>query len=299
MITSGFSIGKVFKWIVVLFLTAALGIAIYFLLNDRKAVQLAFPDLEDIYFVNAVIKHDSAHTKLSIVLQNKNFYSLNIDTLYFNIKLNDTSIARQVVPLHIRQTPFKKDTVRVPLDLSIEKIGGLLKHLENEDSTVAEASGYVIYQTFLGRKKLEFEKRSKIIVPIPPQIRLVHLTREKFNFKTKILRTHALIEIKNPGKVIDLHLSNLTYELNINDELHTKDKFERVVHVKPQTTITLNVPMNIVVDHPLKTKLLIMSNRDRLPYTLVVNGIVKEHISDKEYSSPLRLTVSGYMELEK
>jgi LEA14-like dessication related protein len=299
MSISGFSTGKILKWTVLFVVLICVAGTVYFFLSGRKPINLVFPDLEEIYSVNSEIKHDSAHTHLRLVLQNKNPYSLNIDTLAFDVSINDTSIAHQTVPLNIRQTWFKSDTVRIPLNTSIKKIGSLLKHLRDRDSTMAEANGYIVYETFYGRAKFNFSKRKKISVPIPPEIKLISLARDKFDLKTKTIRVNTKFEIRNMSKKIDLQLWEISYALNINDELHSKGTLNKTLDVRPQSTVPLSVPMLIKVDHPLKTKLMIITDRDRLPYTLFVTFMAKERISQKKYNSPVELKVSGEMELEK
>jgi LEA14-like dessication related protein len=299
MSISGISIGKILKWIVLFVVFICVVGVVYFFLSGRKPVNLVFPDLEEIYSVSSEIKNDSAHTQLHLVLQNKNPYSLNIDTLAFDVSVNDTSIAHQTVPLNIRQTSFKSDTVKVPLNTSIKKIGSLLKHLRDRDSTMAEAHGYIVYQTFYGRAKFNFSKRKKISVPIPPEIKLVSLTRDKFNLKTKTIKVNTQLEIRNKSKKLDLQLWEISYDLNIDNELHSKGTLNKTLDVRPQSTVPLSVPMIIKVDHPLKTKLMIITDRDRLPYTLFVTFMAKERISQKKYNSPIELKVVGQMELQK
>ena len=87
------------------------------------------------------------YTKVSIVLENKNPYKLVIDTLAFDIKLNDTSIAYQKAPLNLNQSHFGVDTVKLPLNMSIKKIKRTIKNLQDQDSTDFEITGGRILET--------------------------------------------------------------------------------------------------------------------------------------------------------
>ncbi|HEY1040046.1 MAG TPA: hypothetical protein VGF30_11605, partial [Bacteroidia bacterium] len=101
--------------VLILLLAIVAGLTAFYLYNPGKAITLVFPDLNKINYINTIIKNDSAYTKLYVILENKNPYKLTIDTLSYDIKLNDTSIAHQVVPLNISQSRFDLDTTRIPL----------------------------------------------------------------------------------------------------------------------------------------------------------------------------------------
>jgi LEA14-like dessication related protein len=273
--------------------------ALTFMFLKRKGFTLVFPNLENINYVNLNIKNDSTHVNVLAELQNKNPYRLNIDTLSCSIEFNDTVIAHETIPLHIRQAPNSKDTVNIPFGISGKQIMQLIKNAGQQDSVYVAAKGYVVYQTFLGSTTLRFDKRSLIEVPVPPKIKLLYIKRKKFDYRNKMLTSNAAFEIINPGKKIDLQLSDIHYELEVKNNLHSKGKLTKNITVKPRSRVQVNLPMKIEVYHPLKTAILIKTDQDRLPYKLDITFFATEHLTKKTYSSPVELHLEGFMELEK
>ena len=285
---------------IILFAVLVIGaLAAFYLFNPGKAVTLVFPDLNRISYINAVIKHDSAYTKISMVLQNKNPYKLDIDTVNFEVKLNDTTIAQQEVALNIKQSRFDVDTVQLPLNLHIKQIQSLIKHLQSQDSTSAQIKGYIVYQTIFGRKKINFNKEKKISVPVPPKIKILKMERKGFNFKEKILDANATIEIINASKKLDLELTDIHYEMDVKNTLHSDGLISKSITIKPQSSVILHIPIKIEVFHPLKTAWLISVDKDRLNYSLHITGNVKENVSEKSFTSKAEVFATGEFELVK
>jgi LEA14-like dessication related protein len=274
-------------------------LAVYFIYNPGKAITLVFPDLDRISYINAVIHRDSANGQITVMLENKNPYRLTIDTLSFDLLLNDTSFAFQRVPLNLRQTSFDTDTASIPLELSIKKIKRLVHNLKDQDSTWFEAKGYVVYETVFGRMKLDFDKRKRIPVPVPPKLKVLKVERKKFDLRKKILHVTTSIEIINRSKKLDLELSDVTYDLRVKETLRSEGSIGKTVKIKPQSSIIIEIPMEIKVYHPLKTAWMIRTDNDRVPYTLKLKGMVKENISDNSFTSPAEIDTEGMMELKK
>ncbi len=290
---------RVVKKFVLLLLIGILCLVIFYLFNPKKAITLVFPDLNRISYVNAIIKNDSAFTNLSLVLENKNPYKLDIDSLYFEIKLNATGIAKQMVALNIKQTRFEKDTVKVPLNLSIKQVKNIIANLQGQDSTTLEASGFIVYQTIFGRTKIDFKKITPIQVPVPPKIKVLKVERKSFNFSERILKVNAIIEIINAGKNLDLVIRNIHYNLTVKNTLHSSGTLSEPITIKPRSSIIITIPMEIEVYHPLKTIWLIKIDKDKLNYALNITGNVKENISEKAFTSPIEIEAKGVLELVK
>ncbi len=294
-----FKVGKVIKKTILILGIALFGLVVFYIFNPGKAITLIFPDLHKISYVNAVIKNDSAFTKISLVLQNKNPYKLDIDTVSFEVTLNDTGIAHQIVPLNIKQTRFDEDTVQLPLNIHISQIKGLIAHLQSQDSTTVNIKGNIIYETIFGRKKIEFNKTSKIEVPVPPQIKVLKVERKGFDLGEKILKANAEIEIINNGKNINIQLTDIRYNITVKNTLHAEGVISKPLIIKPRSSLKINLPIEIEVYHPLKTLWLIKTDKDRLNYLLHIKCNLKENISEKSFASPAEITATGTLELVK
>jgi LEA14-like dessication related protein len=282
-----------------LFVLALGGVIAYYVYNPKKAISFVFPDLNNISYVNAVIKNDSAFIDISLVLQNKNPYKLNIDTIVFDLKLADTLVAKQTMSLNIKQSRFDEDTVKLPLNLKVRQMMRLIQSLQKQDSTTLEVSGYIVYETIFGRAKVALDKKLKIETPVPPKIKVLKVEREGFSLKDRIMKVNASIEIINKGKRLSLELSDVNYEMTVKETLHTKGTYAKTIVVKPQSTVVISIPMDIEIYHPLKTAMKIITNKDRMNYRLHLKFNVTEHVSEKSLTSPAEITATGELELKK
>lgn len=275
------------------------GTIFYFIYNPKKAISFVFPDLNKISYVDARIKNDSAFIDISLVLQNKNPYKLSIDSVVFEVKLADTSVAKQTIPVNLRQPSFQQDTVKLPLNLKVPQMMSLIKSLQKQDSTSLEVKGYIVYETVFGREKIDIDKKLTIEVPVPPKIKVLKVQREGFRIKDKIMKVNASIEIINDGKRLDVELSDVRYEMTVKETFHTKGIYSKPIIVKPQSSVVVNVPMEIEIYHPLRTVLKIATDRDQLDYLLHLTFMAKENLSEKSLASPTEVTASGQLELKK
>lgn len=275
------------------------GTILYYVYNPKKAVSFVFPDLNKISYVNAVIQNDSAYIDISLVLENKNPYRLSIDTIVFELKLADTNVAKQTMPLNIRQSRFDKDTVKLPLNLKIPQMMRLIQSLQQQDSTTLEIKGYIVYETFLGRAQIDVNKKLAIEVPVPPKIKVLKVEREGFSFKDRILKVNASVQIINESKNLDVELNEVRYEMTVKETLHAKGIYSKPIMVKPQSKLVVNVPMELEIYHPLNTAMKIMANRDEMDYLLHLTFTAKENLSEKSLTSPAEITARGQLELKK
>jgi LEA14-like dessication related protein len=291
--------GRLWKGLVIFIILTVIGLVVFYIFNPRKALKLIIPDLSAISRVNSLIKHDTVYLDFSMIFRNHNPYKLTIDTLHFEVKLNDTVIARQTTRLNIGQGRFDVDTTTLPLNLNVKHIRKLIEHLQSQDSTNAEISGFIDYRTIFGKTRLNFDKKMRIEVPVPPKIKVLKVERKQFSYRKKTLKAVAHIQIINKGKNINLELTNVHYDLRVKNTLRSTGYIASNVKILPHTSMIVDVPMEILVYHPLKTALLIRLDEDRLDYTLDLRCGIRENISDRSYTSHAEIKAEGKLELVK
>lgn len=288
------------RWLffIVIVLTITTVVAFY-VYNPGKALKLIFPELNKISYITTLIKNDSALTKISVVLQNKNPYKLSIDTVDFELDLNDTVIAHQTVAMNIEQSRFDTDTIIVPLNLSIKQVMSLIANMQDKDSTTIKVKGFAVYQTFFGRKKLAFDKNTKIEVPIPPKIKVLKVERKGYSIRERTLKANATIEIINRGKNLDLKITDIYYDMIVKNTLRSNGIISKPIIIKPQSSEIITIPIEIEIYHPLKTAWLIKIDKDRLDYWLLIKCNVQENLSKKALISAAEIEAKGVLELVK
>lgn len=290
---------KIFLGIILLIVIAS-GVLIY-IYNPKKAIDLILPDLSSINYIYANVKNDTVRTKIDIIVQNKSPYKLTIDSVYFEINLNEEQLIEERIAVNLKQERYQVDTVRLPVDFPKKKFKGILANLKGVDSTHLNANCYIIYNTIFGRVKLKYDKLVKIPVPIPPQIKVIKVERKKYSITEKTLFTNVQFEIINMGRNIDLQLTHIHYKLKVENSLSSEGTIDKKVNIRPQSTVTVEIPIEIKVERPLKTVLAILTDNDRMNYTLHLQAMMIENMVDKVKQDPIpvEINASGKLELKK
>ncbi len=293
---------KIVKIVITLLLLVIIAsVAVFYIYNPKKAVNLILPDLSRITYINADVKSDSVRTKIDVIIQNKSPYKLSIDSVFFEIKLNDELLLKELVPLKLKQKRYQTDTVELPVDISRKKLKHILDNLKDVDSTNLSAYFYIVYDTFIGKVKLKHDKIIRIPVPIPPQVKVVKVERKKFSLKEKTLYTNILLKVINKGRNINIQLTDIYYKLQVENALESEGTIDKVVTIRPQSTELVEVPVDIRIEHPLNTIMKIITNNDEMNYTLHLKAKMIENMVDNldKQPIPVEITATGKLELKK
>ncbi len=293
---------KTVKIVVIILVIIILAVlTLFYVYNPKKAVNLILPDLSKITYINAFVQKDSVETKVDVIVQNKSPYKLTIDSVYFEVKLNDKQLIQELVPVELEQFRYQTDTIELPINLSRKKLKSILEGLKGTDSTTITANCYVVYNTIFGHVKLKYNKTLPIPVPIPPKIKVVKVERKKYSLRDKTLYTVIQLEIINKGKNIDVQLKNIHYHLQIENSISTEGTIDKTVLIKPSSTASLEIPVAIELAHPLKTAIAILTDNDQMHYTLHLTGDLIENMVDKGKRDPIPVEVNatGMLELKK
>jgi LEA14-like dessication related protein len=286
--------------VILLIIISAVSILFYFY-NPRKAIDLILPDLSQISYINADVKEDSVRTKINVIVQNRSPYKLTIDSVYFEVRLNDKQLVEELVPIELKQLRYQTDTVELPIDISRKKLKGILANLKDVDSTDISANCYVVYNTVFGHVKLRYNKISHIPVPIPPKIKVVKVERKQYSVIDKTLYATVQLEIINKGKNIDIQLSNIRYQFQVENSLSSEGTIDKIVTVKPASTEYLEILIAIKVERPLKTAIAIITDNDRMNYSLHLTADMIENMTNKINREPIQteINANGILELKK
>lgn len=286
--------------IVLLFiiLVGVLSTVLYCVFISKRAINLVLPNLNEISYVHIDLTKDLALVKLFAYVQNKMPYKMVIDTIYFKVKLNGFKVAEETIPVLINQSRFETDTIELPVHFSLKDIKKIINDIQVQDSTNLDASFYVVYNTFYGKQKFHFNKSTKIATPIPPQLNILKVEYGNYKLIKKTADALIKIEIVNNSKYIDLQLNNIRYNYQINNTLFSKGTFQESIHIKPDSSLTIEIPMVIEFIHPLKTVLKILLDKDKSKYTLnLQSNVIVNTINNNEI--PIEVDATGYMELVK
>lgn len=293
---------RIFRIFLIIFLLIAIAaLILFYKYNPKKAVNLILPDFSKVEYINAFVEKDSVKTKVDVIVENKSPYKLDIDSASFEILLNDQLLLTELIPLNLKQKRYQVDTIQLPIDLSKKKLKHVIGDLKGTDSTNLTAHCYIIYNTVFGRVKLKYDKVIRIAVPVPPQIKVLKVERKKYNVAEKILNTTIFLQIINGGPTIHLKLYDIHYQLQVENELSSEGAIDKTVLIKPRSTETLEIPVDIKVEHPLKTIIAILTDNDQMNYSLHLKGKMIEKMVDLEKQDPIpvEINATGKLELKK
>lgn len=275
------------------------GLILYYVINPKKVISLVLPELNRINYIKADLKNDSAFIKASVIVQNKCFYKLTIDTIYFKVKLNGVNVSEEKIAVMLRQSRFDIDTIELPINIPIKKNRALIKNIQDQDSTDAELVCYVIYNTLIGRMKLPYQKKIKIASLKLPQLKILDLEKGKYHNSEKTLDAVVKIEIINKGKNINIELNDIKYDLQIINTFSSKGTVPGKISIKPASDLIHKIPIIMNFVHPLKTVWLVAWDKDKSAYKLNLRTNVKVNNINGINIIPVEVNSVGNMELVK
>jgi LEA14-like dessication related protein len=288
--------GKILLGILV---AGIISISCYYIFNPRKAVNLILPGINEISFIHIDLKNDSALVKLYVFVQNKMPYKMVIDTLNFDIKLDGFKIVKETVPVQIDQKSFETDTIELPVNMSLKGIKKTISDLQGQDSTDMEINFNVVYNTLIGREKVNFNRKIRIASPIPPQISILKLERKNYDVNDKTSEAVLKIEIINNGKILDVQLDEISYNLQMLNTLHSKGIVPRPIVIQPGSNQIVELPIIIEYNAPFKTAWQVFTDNDIIEYDLNLKCNVHVNIIKDLGAIPVEIDATGTMELVK
>ncbi len=292
--------GKRLMLFIVLPIILSIGIALIYYLNSHKAISFIIPDVSKISYINLNITDGNLLAKIDVIVINKRPYRMVIDSFVCVINLDGKILFREKIPLKMNLPRFTRDTINFPFHLNIDTIINLLKSVQTRDSAHLEATGYIVYSSFIGKTKLPFIKKIKIELPIPPEIKVLKVERKRYNILEKSLLAEVTVQITNLGKNIDIELHHIIYNLKIKNTLSCTDTLKKIVMIKPGSDEILVIPITIKLEHPFKTALMIINDNDRMRYQLNLKSYISEKSSDREMKLiPIEVDATGILELQK
>lgn len=289
---------RIRRVILILLIGVIIGGVLYYVLNPKKALKFVLPAVSEINYIHVDLSRDSIVTELYVTVQNKMPYKITIDTVHFEIKINDNKAAEETLAVGVALSFRESDTLKVPINFS--KTG--IKKMKNSittDSVDLIANFYVVYNTIFGKQKVYHTKEERIIAPQLPEIKVLNVKGGNISLRNKTVDASIKLQITNRGKYVDLELDDLEYNLRVKDVLETKGVYNKTVRVKPASTTTIDVPIVINYDTPVKTLWKIITDNDDSAYKLNIRTNVKVKNFEKINIIPLELDAEGIMELVK
>jgi LEA14-like dessication related protein len=151
------------------------------------------------------------------------------------------------------------------------------------------------YSTALGKAEMPITKSAKIKIPQPPELEVVEIKYKKVHLKS--ILADAKIKIINYSDV-NLSIKEMSYSMKILEQGNLQGTYTEPIHIKPNGTTYINLPIEINPINLGKTIFEMIINKDTYDYTLTMNAILESTDLLKE-SFHIDLIKNGKMELKK
>lgn len=280
-----------------LFILIAVFIAGIFIYSFRKKIISRFiPTVEQIGDITIVVNNDTAIISSKLAIQNNSFLKIEIDTLKYKLSLFDKKYLQNKQFIGSVLKGHKTDTIDFSLKIPyLTIIKDLKTELKKDDSTSYTINISVQYSTAFSKAEFTVNKSAKLKIPQPPEIEIVDIKYTKI--KLKSIQADAKIKIVNYSDV-SLDVKKMSYSMNIIKQGNLKGSYNEPIHIKPNETTYLSIPIKINVDNIGKTLFDVLMNRDTYDYTLTLNGILESSDPVKK-SFQIDVSKRGEMELVK
>lgn len=282
--------------VILLIIVSLLSVVWFYWLNPKKALEFALPDLNELSYVNAKIKSDTAYIELIGIIENKAPYKITIDSLAYNLDLAGNRIISEDQNVGIELLSGEKDTIMLTFRIPISKTRGIIQKLQSKDSTSITANFEITYNTIFGRTTFPYSKDIDIKVPNPPEIKLIKVKAGELNLKNKNIDIDLAISIKNNSDKIELRLRDLDYTAKLGKNIAGKGKYSKLIIIKPLSTAYVTLPINVIIDKPLRTFWKVAAKKEFMPYEINMDAVL---INDTLQDVPISINAIGNTQLIK
>ncbi len=254
------------------------------------------PAVKQIGDINIVVKNDTSYITAILVIQNKSFLEIEIDSIDYKIALFEKTYIQNKKNLGIHLSAYGNDTIDFSLKIPFVEI---IKDLKVERKRGDSASYSIIislqYATAFGKGKIPINRAAKLKIPQPPELKVIDIQWKKVRLRS--IRAIAKIKIINYSPVA-LTIKEISYSMNVLNQGTLKGHYKNPIRIKPKATSYIDLPLEIEVTNLGKTLFQVLVNRDHYDYALTLNAAMESSGLVKE-SFQMNLIKNGKMELRK
>jgi LEA14-like dessication related protein len=269
---------KLFWIIIIVFVIIIVLLGAYFYFYPKKAQNLLVPEVDQVEKIRIKIVGDTARLELGLKLENKGPFKMNIDSIIYRIKFDTATLLSRAQHLKVVLKSGQSDTFMLPVRLPFRRLMAQIQRVQNQDSVPILTDITIVYSTIFGKASLPYKKTNVIAVPIPPKFELLELEYTGRNKRTLYFNLHLRME--NPGR-IELRVSNLNYDLKMEDLFTANGKYVKSIKVSPRSTVVRSIPIEVHLEKGFKT-LIKMVSKDKVNYEIRISGEVEADKLGKE-----------------
>jgi LEA14-like dessication related protein len=192
------------------------------------------------------IDFEKAELLFDFAVENKNPVTLDLAGLDYNLIIAEQSLISGVTAKGIKLKANSTSPVQVPVTLKFDDLKKLPGEIWGKDNFDYKLDTVInVMLPYIGNYAVPVTKTGQLPVPKLPNISIKGMSVESLSFTTA--NVIAQIEIDNPN-AFELALSNLDYQLNINQQEwgHGKIAETRNIPKKGKTVIDIPLSLNLL-----------------------------------------------------
>lgn len=273
-------------------LVALAGLAIYLFVNPKKALDLVIPDIESLENLEVKLEGDTAQSVLKLGVKNKGWFTLNIDSLMYRLRVDSTLILSRTEPVKLRLKKGQADTIYLHIPFPYKRVSELIKEMQGQDSMDVIMRLRIAYSTIFGKAILPIRKVTAMQVPIPPRFEI-----DKVEYKGRERRDGlfvAYIRLHNYGKV-QLRISDLYYRATVEGMQAVKGSHPETISVKPHSEQVFKMPFRVAFPSALKALGRALFKPKKVDYRLHLSAMIQNDKVGQQV--PVQVEKKGQLEL--
>mgnify|MGYP001828475199 FL=1 len=192
------------------------------------------------------IDFEKAELLFDFAVENKNPFTLDLAGLNYNLIIAEQSLISGVTAKGIKLKANSTSPVEVPVTLKFDDLKKLPGEIWGKDNFDYKLDTVInVMLPYIGNYAVPVTKTGQLPVPKLPRISIKGMKVQNLSFTTADVI--AQIEIDNPN-AFELALSNLNYQLNINQQEwgHGKVAETRNIPKKGSTVIDIPISLNLL-----------------------------------------------------
>ena len=234
----------------------------------------------------ANINFEQVDLIFDLAVENKNPITLDLAGLDYDLKIENQSLVSGVTAKAINLKANSTSPVQLPVTLKFDDLKKLPGELWNKDKLAYDLqTTFNIILPVIGNYAIPVSKQGEFPVPKMPGIIIKDVKIKNLSFTTAELV--AQVEVTNPND-FDLGLSNLSYQLNVNQQNWGQGKINQSNSIPKKGKGIVEIPVKLNLLSAGKSAYNALVNKTPVEYQLTGNATLDTGLELlKGYNLPL------------
>ena len=237
----------------------------------------------------ANINFEQVDLIFDLAVENKNPVSLKLAGVEYDLKIENQSLVSGTTAQAIKISANSTSQVQLPITLKFEDLKNLPGELWNKDKIAYQLQSiFNIDVPLIGNYAIPVSTKGELPIPKIPDIRIRDISVKNISFISAELV--ARIEMNNPND-FDMGVSNLNYQLNINQENWGQGKITNNINISRKGKGLVSIPLKINFLTAGMSVYDIVVNKKPVEYQLKGNATINSSLELlKNYNMPLDIS---------